>query len=473
MNTYTPPSVTAIPQGIFRAYDIRGKAEFDLTSDVVYGIGLSLGSLLQDMGLDTVVLGCDGRLSSPRINEAMCGGLLKTGINIVHIGQVPTPLVYFATFHLGIQAGIMITGSHNPKDDNGIKISMHDPAKIQPLIQAIPKHMAKQAWHEGTGTMTTQDILPAYINKVAPKALNKNFNVVLDCGNGIAGRMAPSVFSALGCNVTPLFCEVDGNFPNHHPDPTIEKNLIDCKAKVKDISADVGFIFDGDADRVGVITHTGRVVWADQLMMLFAQDTLKNHPGSPIVFDIKCSDHLAACITSNGGQPILWQTGHTKIKTKMKAIGAPLAGEMSGHIFFNDEDWYGFDDGLYAAIRLLRILDQNDATLEDMAKALPSSTATPEILMPVEESKKASIIEHLKTLPELQAGTINDMDGLRISFKEGWGLVRPSNTTANLTLRFEANDTNALKTIMQCFHGALVKAGAIDEDYCWPVSLQD
>ena len=452
-----------ISPAIFRAYDIRGIVDTVLTEDVVYAIALSIGSEALDCGIKKIIVARDGRLSGPKLFAALCEGVLATGCDVVDIGMAPTPAFYFASYYLGIDSGIMLTGSHNPADYNGLKIILKGESLTEQKVQALRDRILAgnffiQTDENKKGKLEKSQILSSYKARILSDVkLKKPLKIVIDCGNGIGGCIAPDLFRSLGCEVITLYCEVDGHFPNHHPDPSQADNLTDLISAVQLHTADIGLAFDGDADRVGVVTNKGEIIWPDRLLMLYAIDILKRMPGSSIIFDVKCSRHLAEVIRSHGGKPFMWKTGHSLIKSKMREMDAALAGEMSGHIFFK-ERWYGFDDGLYAAARLLEIMSYSDQTISQIFLNLPNSINTPELKINIADEDKFNFIDELiKQVKNINnIININTIDGLRIDFSDGWGLVRASNTMACLTLRFEADNTAGLKRIQEIFRDLLL-----------------
>ncbi|MBN7797258.1 phosphomannomutase/phosphoglucomutase [Parahaliea mediterranea] len=442
------------PEHIFRAYDIRGHADTDLSDELVYRIGRAVGEMAAERGESSVIVGGDGRISTPRIRSQLISALLDGGLDVIDIGLVPTPLLYFATQHLDSQAGIMVTGSHNPRDDNGLKIVLDRQTMAAGGIQDIRRRMASASGGDAgytRGRVITEDIVPAYIDEVAGDiAIAVPLKIVIDAGNGATSDIAPRLFTELGCEVIPLYCEIDGNFPNHPPDTSDERNLDDLCAAVRAEHADFGVAFDGDGDRVAVVTGSGAIVRADLLMMLFAQDVVSRNPGADVVFDVKCTRHLARLITHNGGRPVLWKTGHALMKQKIAETGALLGGEFSGHIFFG-ERWYGHDDGMYAAGRLAEILSTHDQSLDAALEDFPRTENTPEILVPVEERKKFALMQKIAREADFGAGKVNNLDGIRVDFDTGWGLLRASNTSAALTARFEADTAEHLEAIKRTF----------------------
>jgi len=440
-----------LPETIFRAYDIRGLAESELTDHVVYAIGMAVGSEAQAQGQQRVVVSADGRHSSPRIRQAMIAGLQASGSDVIDIGTQATPLMYFATHQLDTQSGVMITGSHNPAEYNGIKIVVGGKALSGAAIQAIKERILTRQLATGCGEYQSQQMDQSYIDYILNDvAIAQPLKIVIDAGNGVTGNIAPRLFEALGCEVIELYCEVDGDFPNHHPDPTVEANLEDLKRAVSEHQADLGIAFDGDGDRLGVVTASGKSVPADRLLMLFAQDVVSRNPGADVIFDVKCSRNLSSLISNYGGRPIMWKSGHSFMKEKMAETGALLGGEFSGHIFFK-ERWFGFDDGMYAAARLVEILSTTDSDLDLQLEAFPESIGSPELKIESTESQKFAVIEQLIDTATFGDGKMSTLDGLRVDFPDGWGLVRASNTTPTLVLRFEADTEEAMQRIQNLF----------------------
>lgn len=445
-----------VSQSIFRAYDIRGVVDDTLTEGVVELIGKAFASEALAQGQTKVCVGYDGRLSSRSYCEALTTGIVAAGADAIIVGQVPTPVLYFATHHLQTGTGVMITGSHNPSNYNGFKMMIAGNTLANEDIQKLYNRIVTQDFAAGQGQRSEQpvdrDYMDTILNDIAVAAPLK---VVVDAGNGVAGELGPALIEELGCEVIPLFCEIDGNFPNHHPDPGKPKNLQDLIAAVEEHQADVGLAFDGDGDRVGVVTNSGKIIWPDRLLMLFAKDVVSRNPGADVIFDVKCSRRLNGLISGYGGRPIMWKTGHSLIKAKMKETGALLAGEMSGHIFFK-ERWLGFDDGLYSAARLLEILGVEDATVDVVFETFPEDVSTPEINIDVSDENKFLLIEKLCQLKgNFADGNVSTIDGLRVDYPNGWGLCRASNTTPVLVLRFEADDEQALEEIKDKFKAQL------------------
>ncbi|WP_218568612.1 phosphomannomutase/phosphoglucomutase [Pseudomonas sp. 2FG] len=451
----TPHTAPNLPASIFRAYDIRGVVGDTLTPETAYWVGRAVGSESIACGEPNVSVGRDGRLSGPELVQSLIQGLLESGCQVSDIGMVPTPALYYAANVLAGKSGVMLTGSHNPPDYNGFKIVVAGDTLANEQIQALRQRIETNDLASGMGSVEQVEILERYFKQIRDDiALAKPLKVVVDCGNGAAGVIAPQLIEALGCSVIPLFCDVDGNFPNHHPDPGKPENLVDLIAKVKEENADLGLAFDGDGDRVGVVTNTGTIVYPDRLMMLFAKDVVSRNPGADIIFDVKCTRRLGALISGYGGRPVMWKTGHSLIKKKMKETGALLAGEMSGHIFFK-ERWFGFDDGIYSAARLLEILSQDKRDAEQVFAAFPSDLSTPEINITVTEESKFSIIDALQRDGHWGEGSITTLDGVRVDYPKGWGLVRASNTTPVLVLRFEADSAEELQRIQEVFRAQL------------------
>jgi phosphomannomutase/phosphoglucomutase len=450
-------SSESINPGIFRAYDIRGIVDETLTAEGVKLIGQAIGSEAQKQGDQSVIIARDGRLSGPSLSEALKQGILSSGANVIELGMVPTPLLYFACKTLESKSGVMLTGSHNPSNHNGLKIVINGITLANEGIQNLKERIETSELSQGQGEATDYDIMPAYLEALENDViLAQPLDVVIDCGNGVTGVMAEQLFEQIGCNVTPLYTEVDGNFPNHHPDPSQPKNLEALINKVKDTGAHLGVAFDGDGDRVGLVTNTGKIIWPDRLMMLFAKDILMRSPGADIIFDVKCSNTLAETIRKQGGRPLMWRTGHSLIKAKLLETGAQLAGEMSGHIFFNDR-WYGFDDGLYSAARLMEILSTDANSCDEIFQQFPEMVSTPEINIPVDDEGKFDMITVLASVGEFGDGNITDIDGIRVDYPDGWGLVRASNTTANLVTRFEAKNEERLTEIKAIFKEQILK----------------
>lgn len=454
------PSPPTIRRDLFRAYDIRGRVDAGLDAAVVHEIGRAIGSEAVDRGLDTLVVARDGRESSPALAEALGEGLRSTGVHVIDIGQVPTPVMYFATYHLQTGSGVVVTGSHNPPDYNGLKIMLGGETLSGDTIAGLYDRLQEGRLVRApvAGDLRLLDVVPDYLGRIlADVRLTRPLRVVVDCGNGVAGGIAPRLLRELGCEVHELFCEVDGSFPNHHPDPADPANLQTLIEKVAEVDAHVGLAFDGDGDRLGVVDGTGKIIWPDRQLMLYAREILAVTPGADIIFDVKCSAHLARIIEEHAGVPVMWQTGHSIIKAKLKQSGAPLAGEMSGHIFFNDR-WDGFDDGLYTAARLLEILALDPRPSAEVFADLPETVSTPELKVELEEGEPPRVIERLMQRARFPDARVTTIDGLRVDFSDGWGLVRSSNTTPCLVLRFEADNEAALERIKTAFRQLLAEA---------------
>ncbi|MEO8039930.1 MAG: phosphomannomutase/phosphoglucomutase [Betaproteobacteria bacterium] len=447
----------AVPHEIFKAYDIRGIVGRTLTPEIVEQIGRAFGSEAIARGTPSVAIGRDGRLSGPELCAALARGLRAAGVNVVDVGRVTTPMLYFAAYHLGTQSGVMVTGSHNPPDYNGLKMMIAGDAIAGNAIQRLRERVEQDDLASGDGGYATQDVTEAYLQRVVGDVkLARPIDLIVDAGNGIAGAFAPELYRRMGCNVTEMFCEVDGSFPNHHPDPSQPENLSDIIAALEN-SAEIGFAFDGDGDRLGVVTKHGKIIYPDRQLMLFAADVLSRNRGAQIIFDVKCTRNLFPWIRDHGGVPLMWKTGHSLVKAKLKETGAPLAGEMSGHIFFK-ERWYGFDDGLYAGARLLEILARTPDVSVPL-ESLPDSINTPELQIKLEEGENYALIERLQQNARFEgASEIITIDGLRVEYPDGFGLARSSNTTPVVVLRFEADTTQALARIQGDFRKAILAA---------------
>lgn len=447
-----------ISPAIFRAYDIRGIVDKELTSECIYLLGRVIGSLVLEGGEKRMVLGRDGRLSSPALSRELCKGILASGCDVIDLGMIPTPLLYYATVVMYTRSGVILTGSHNPADYNGLKMVINGQVLTEEQIKNLYTRMMAGQFLEGSGEVTELEIVERYITRVERDiTLAKPLKIVVDCGNGVAGSVAPELYRRMGCDVHELFCEVDGRFPNHHPDPSEAKNLKQLAEKVVEVGADVGLAFDGDGDRLGIVTNQGEIISADRLLMLLAEAVLARNPGAKIIYDVKCTNHLAKVIRELGGEPIMWKTGHSLIKSKLAETQAALAGEMSGHIFFKD-GWYGFDDALYAGARLLQILANSDKTTHELFERFPNSVNTPELKIFVSEDEKFSLMAKLLKSANFKTAEVSTIDGLRVNFADGWGLVRPSNTTPCLVLRFEAESENILLKIKTIFREFLLDA---------------
>jgi phosphomannomutase/phosphoglucomutase len=451
------PVEVELDKSIFRAYDIRGVLGKTLTAGVARQIGRAIGSEARDRGLKEIVVARDGRLSGPELSGALIDGLRSTGCNVIDIGAAPTPVLYFATYHLNVGSGVMVTGSHNPPDYNGFKIVLGGETLAESAIVGLYTRIKENRFADGSGGLQKMDVAKEYIERITGDVMIEHkLRVVVDCGNGIAGAIAPAVLEGVGCEVLPMYCEVDGNFPNHHPDPSDLSNLQDLILSVKQMNADLGLAFDGDGDRLGVVTASGEVIFPDRLLMLFARDVLTRTPGATIIYDVKCTGKLQSMILQAGGSPIMWKTGHSLIKSKMRETDAELAGEMSGHFFFR-ERWYGFDDGIYAAARLTEILaaDAEGRTPQEIFDGLPKGVSTPELKIPLAEGEHYKFIEKFQQKASFEGARVTTIDGVRADWSDGWGLVRASNTTPVLVLRFDADSQAALERIQAAFRKQL------------------
>lgn len=445
---YTPRQ---IDRSVFRAYDIRGIIGEQLDSNAFYSIGRAISCRLKELGRADILLARDGRLTSDELTCALKQGLLDSGINVMDLGAVATPVMYYATHVHGIDSGLMVTGSHNPADYNGIKMVLAGTTLAHADIELLHNLVMVGESLSGCGESQSFDIMADYIARIVGDIkLDRPLKVVVDCGNGIAGPIVPQVIRQLGCEVIELYCDVDGRFPNHHPDPTVEENLIDLKAAVALHEADIGLAFDGDADRLGVITNEGELIWPDRLMMVYAREVIARNPGTTIVYDVKCSSHLADVVKNAGGVAKMCPTGHSIVKRVMKEEHAALAGEMSGHLFFKDR-WYGFDDALYSACRLLEILSHSSDTVSEQFAVVPNSVNTPEIKIPIMDDDKFNFMHRFSQQADFPNAELIVIDGLRVEFPHGWGLLRASNTTPCLVARFEAQDEVSLKEIQALF----------------------
>jgi phosphomannomutase/phosphoglucomutase len=454
--TPTPAVGRAVERAIFRAYDIRGVVDRTLTEDVARLIGQAVGSEIRERGLTECVVGRDGRLSGPRLAAALIDGLRSTGCDVIDIGAVPTPVLYFATYHLNAGSGVMVTGSHNPPDYNGFKIVVGGETLADSAIQGLYSRIAEGRFVDGRGGLKLHDVAGAYIDRISGDIqTDRPLRLVVDAGNGIAGAIGPQVLEAIGCEVQPLYCEVDGSFPNHHPDPSDPHNLADLILTVQRTGADLGVAFDGDGDRLGVVTRSGEIIYPDRLLMLFANDVLTRNPGATIIYDVKCTGHLRDVVLRHGGSPLMWKTGHSLIKAKMREEGAELAGEMSGHFFFR-ERWFGFDDGIYSAARLAEILAADDRDPQEIFDELPKGVSTPELKIEMAEGAHYAFIERFRDVAQFPGASISTIDGIRADYPDGWGLVRASNTTPVLVLRFDADGDEALLRIQQAFREQLL-----------------
>ncbi len=447
-----------VPAEIFKAYDIRGIVGRTLTPDIVVAIGQAVGSEAIARGRRTVAIGRDGRHSGPELAAALARGLQSSGVDVIDIGQAATPILYFAAHHFDTLSGVAVTGSHNPPEYTGLKIMVDGETLSGEAIQGLRQRIEKGRLERGSGSYRSEEVREPYLKRITGDVkLARPMRLVVDCGNGVAGGTAPELYRRLGCELTELFCEVDGSFPNHHPDPSQPKNLADVQKALAAGKGELGFAFDGDGDRLGVVTKSGKIIYPDRQLMLFAADVLERHPGAQIIFDVKSTRHLFSWIRQHGGKPVLWKTGHSLIKQKLKETGALLAGEMSGHTFFK-ERWYGFDDALYAGARLLEILaraSDPSAVLE----ALPDAVSTPELHVKFAEGENYALIEQLqRTARFTDAREVIKIDGLRVEYDDGFGLARASNTTPVVVLRFEADNEQAMRRIQEDFRRAILAA---------------
>jgi len=431
---------------IFREYDIRGVVDEDIDEAVVETIGKAYGTYMKKIGKDGVTIGHDCRLSSPNLSEAMITGITSAGVNVVDLGMVTTPMVYFSLFNLDVHGGVIITASHNPSQYNGIKLCVDKDSLFGEGIQKIRKIAEGGNFVKGTGKVETHDIMDSYLDYLRKNVeIDPGLRVAIDCGNGMVGIVAPKILRDFGCELTELYVEPDGRFPNHHPDPTVEENIKDLINAVGRQGLQVGLGFDGDGDRIGVVDEKGTIIWGDMLVLIFAREILKHNPKAKIIGDVKCSGRLFKDIESHGGVPIMWKTGHSLIKNKMKLESAALAGEMSGHIFFADR-YYGYDDALYAALRILEIISKTGKRTSELLEGVPNAFSTPEIRVDCPDDTKFKLVN--QTREELKKDyRVIDIDGVRVEFPDGWGLIRASNTQPALVLRFEADSPDRLEEI--------------------------
>ena len=444
-----------IPAEIFRTYDIRGIVGRTLTPAIVREIGRALGTLGRERGAPTFALGRDGRLSGPELSAALTEGLLSAGADAIDIGMAPTPVAYFAAHHLGCGSCVAITGSHNPPDYNGLKMVIAGGTLWGEDVQELRRRIETGKLSKGNGKRSTANVLDAYVERIAGDVrLARPFRIAVDCGNGVAGMLAPRLYRRLGCEVEELYCEVDGRFPNHHPDPSQPENLRELIEKLKTGESELGLAFDGDGDRLGLVAKDGEIIYPDRQLMLLAKDVLSRNPGAEIIYDVKSTRLLAPWIERHGGKPTIWKTGHSLIKAKLKETGALLAGEMSGHTFFR-ERWYGFDDALYGGARLLEVLSrENDANRA--LKGLPNAPSTPELHWALEEGEPHALVAKLQaSKPFPGAERVLTIDGVRVEYADGFGLARASNTTPVIVIRFEADNLAALERIKRDFRAAL------------------
>lgn len=447
-----------LPQEIFKAYDIRGVFGKTLTIEIAEAIGHAIGTEARVRGLAAVVIGRDGRLSGPELAPALARGLQKSGVDVIDVGVVATPMLYFAAHTLCSYSGVMVTGSHNPPEYNGLKMVLGGETLAAEAIQSLRLRLENDDLVYGDGAYRKHDIAETYLQRITGDiALARRMKIAIDCGNGVAGAYAPALYRSLGCEVVELYCEVDGTFPHHHPDPSVPENLQDLIHALKTTDAEIGLAFDGDGDRVGVVVKDGAIIYPDRQLMLFAADVLSRNPGGRIIFDVKCTRNLAPWIVQHGGDPIMWKTGHSFIKGKLKETGALLAGEMSGHIFFK-ERWYGFDDGLYAGARLLELLSHK-SDINTVLHAIPDAISTPELQIKLKEGENYLLIAELqKTARFDNPERVITTDGLRVEYKNGFGLARSSNTMPVIVLRFEADNEAALKHIQKDFSRVILQA---------------
>jgi phosphomannomutase/phosphoglucomutase len=445
----------AVPPEIFKAYDIRGIVETALTPEVTQAIGQAIGSEGRDRGVKAIAIGRDGRLSGPALAAALARGIQSAGVDVIDVGRVATPMLYFAAYHLGTMSGVSVTGSHNPPEYNGLKIVLAGETLAGEAIQALRTRIETGDLSSGSGSYSTEDIREQYLQRIVSDVkLTRPVDIIVDCGNGVPGATAPELYRRLGCKVKELYCEVDGTFPNHHPDPSHVENLDDLIEALK-TEGEIGFAFDGDGDRLGVVTKSGKIIFPDRQLMLFAADVLSRNPGAEIIYDVKSTRNLATWVRERGGKPTMWKTGHSFIKQKLRETGAPLAGEMSGHTFFK-ERWYGFDDAMYAGARLLEILSR-EKDVSAVLENLPDAVNTPELQLKTAEGENYTLIDKLKQTARFEgAKELITIDGLRVEYPDGFGLARPSNTTPVIVLRFEADDAAALERIQGDFRRALL-----------------
>jgi phosphomannomutase/phosphoglucomutase len=461
------PDARLVDRSIFRAYDIRGVVGQTLNVAIAELIGQAIGSSMQEQGLREVVVGRDGRLSGPDLADALSSGLRRAGCDVIDIGVVPTPLVYFGTFHLGTGCGVAVTGSHNPPEYNGFKIMIGGETLSGDAIADLYARIAEDRLllADSLGGLQQTDLAGDYIERVSGDIqLERRMKVVVDAGNGAAGELAAPLLESIGCEVLPLYCDIDGSFPNHHPDPSDPRNLTDLITTVQRMGAELGIALDGDGDRIGVVTRKGEIIYPDRVLMLFAQDVLGRNPGASVIYDVKCTGHLVNHILRHGGSPIMWKSGHSLIKAKMKETDAELAGEMSGHFFFR-ERWFGFDDGLYAAARLLEIIASDGREPEEIFDEIPAGVGTPELKLPMVEGEHHRFVERFRDKAQFEGAKISTIDGLRVDWPDGWGLVRASNTTPALVMRFDADSNAALERIQKVFREQLL---ALDDSLQLP-----
>ena len=458
MQAETQADPELIPASIFRAYDIRGIADQQLTTQSVKRIGQAIGSEALDQDIATLLVGYDGRLSSPSLSIALIEGIRSSGCNVVSIGLVPTPLLYFATFTTDYTSGVMLTASHNPANYNGLKIVFNQTSLADNQIQTIQTRIENDQLRAGSGGFTELEVDRSYIDDVCSRIqLSRPLKIVIDCGNAVPGKIAPTLLQELGCNVHPIFCEIDGSFPNHHPDPTVPESLTVLASTVLEKNADIGIALDGDGDRVGIVTNRGNFVDADRLLMVLVQSILPNYSGRTVVFDVKCSSKLVTLVEQFGGSPVMHRSGHSFMKQKMQETNAILGGEFAAHIFIKD-NWFGFDDGLYVAARLLKIISESATSSDEIFNQYVTGFSTPEIKVEVREERKFSLMDRLLELANFPAAKLITLDGLRVEYPDGWGLVRASNTSPALLLRFEADSEGKMIEIQTQFRSLILSA---------------
>lgn len=448
---------------IFREYDIRGIVGKDLDEELIEKVGIGFGLYMDRLGARSVCIGMDNRPSSPSFKDAMVRGLIKAGRDVIDVGQVPTPALYFATIHLGVDGGVMITASHNPKEFNGIKLRIGKSAIYGEGIQRIRELIEMEEKGKGGGSYKVEDISRAYLDRLGSNIrIERGIKVVVDAGNGTTGLFAPPLLERLGCDVVPLYCEPDGDFPHHLPDPTIPEYMNDLSSKVKEVGADLGIAYDGDGDRVGVVDENGNIIFADNILILFAREILKSG-GANIIFDVKCSQALVEEIKRHGGKPIMWRTGYPLIQKKMEELDSPLAGEMSGHIYFRDR-YLGFDDGIYASLRLIEILSRTNQSISHLLKDIPRYYSTPEIRVPFRDDEKFDVVRKISSFLKEDYEVI-DVDGVRVVFEDGWALLRASNTQPVLVLRFEAKTEKRLHELKEFLRSLLNEYSSIPVEF--------
>lgn len=448
----------AVPASIFRAYDIRGVVDEQLDNETVRLIGRAIASEALEIGIETLLLGYDGRLSSPRLSKALVEGVLSTGCNVVILGRVTTPMLYHATHTSQFDSGIMLTASHNPSNYNGLKVVFRQSCLADNKIQDIRLRIEQGRLSSGEGTYRELDIRNDYIADVSSKiTLQRSLKVVIDCGNAVAGVIAPQLFAELGCEVIPLYCDIDGSFPNHHPDPTVPDNLRDLSAEVVARSADIGVAFDGDGDRLGIVSNTGKFIDANQILMFLVKDIIPRYPNSAVVFDVKCSNKLSELVVQNGGNAVMHRSGHSFMKQKMQETGAALGGEFAAHIFIKDR-WYGFDDGLYAAARVLELISRTHQFADEIFSSLSIPFSTPEIKIAVSDKRKFTLVDEIISKANFSDAKLITIDGLRVEYPDAWGLIRASNTSPALLLRFEGESAKSLQKIKNAFKALIASA---------------